>query len=139
MPGHWDAAVCAGVLGLTAVLLVRERRRRSRVEPGMARAARLSYEYLRLHLHQFREDVAQGAGPTVEGLAHVVMLRRQHVPLFGALLRAHRHELLELADARTLTHARSLELMRRVGALVRKDPLLRTDLEAALGPTNGAR
>ncbi|MFP2933948.1 hypothetical protein ACLESO_54265 [Pyxidicoccus sp. 3LG] len=62
----------------------------------------------------------------------MVNLRREHVPLFGTLLREHRGELLELADARTLTPARSLELMQRVGALIRADPLLRQDLETAL-------
>ncbi|MCY1019049.1 hypothetical protein [Pyxidicoccus sp. MSG2] len=102
------------------------------VAPHLVRAARLSHEYLRIHLGRFREDVMRGMGPTVEALASVVMLRREHVPLFGMLLQSHRHELLELADARTLTPARSLELIQRLGSLVREDPLLRKDLEAAL-------
>jgi hypothetical protein len=102
------------------------------VAPHLARAARLSHEYLRIHLDRFHEDVGRGRGPTVEALASVVMLRREHVPLFGMLLQSHRHELLALADARTLTPARSLELIQRVGSLVRGDPLLRKHFEAAL-------
>ncbi|MCP3139835.1 hypothetical protein [Pyxidicoccus xibeiensis] len=129
------------VLGLTAALGLYTRvqsRRRSWDAPELARAARLSHEYLRLRLPQFREDVVLGAGPTVEELAGVVNLRREHVPLFGTLLREHRGELLRLADASTLTPERSLELMQRVGALVRGDPLLRRDLEDAL-VAHGAR
>jgi hypothetical protein len=103
------------------------------VAPHLARAARLSHEYLRIHLGRFREDVMRGTGPTVESLALVVMLRREHVPLFGRLLQSHQDELLALADARTLTPARSLELIQRVGSLVREDPLLRRAFEAALG------
>ena len=102
------------------------------VAPHLARAARLSHEYLRIRLHQFHEDVALGMGPTVEALAAVVMLRREYVPLFGSLLKSHRDELLALADASTLTPARSLALMQRVGSLVREHPLLRSDFEAAL-------
>lgn len=102
------------------------------VAPHLVRAARLSHEYLRLRLGQFHEDVARGTGPTVEALASVVMVRREHVPLFGMLLKSHRDELRALADASTLTPARSLRLMQRVGSLVREDPLLRGDLEAAL-------
>ncbi len=103
------------------------------VPPGATRAARIAYEYLRLRLHQLREDVARGAGPMVDGLAGVVNVRREHVPHFGRVLRSHQGELLALADSRTLTPPRALELMRRVGALVLEDPLLRGDLEAAMG------
>lgn len=102
------------------------------VAPHLTRAARLSHEYLRMRLVQFRGDVVQGMGPTVEALASMVMLRREHVPLFGTLLKSHRDELLALADPRTLTPASALELMQRVGSLVREDPLLRRDFEAAL-------
>ncbi len=143
MQGQWRAEAViqlpllsvlrAQVRALVAFLRTRlKSRQREWVGPGMARAARLSHEYLRMRLPQFHQDVAQGTGRTVEELAEVVKLRREHVPLFGALLRAHHRELLALADPRTLTPARALKLMQRVGGLVLEDPLLRQDFTAAL-------
>lgn len=143
MKGQWSAAAViqlpllsvlrAQVRALVALLRIRaQSTQREWDGPGMARAARLSHEYLRLRLPQFRQDVAQGMGRTVEELAAVVNLRREHVPLFGALLQSHHRELLALADASTLTPARALKLMQRVGGLVLQDPLLRQDFTAAL-------
>jgi hypothetical protein len=133
--------VKVSLVGLSTTLgihaLVRQPRRPNEV-PDDKQTARLAHEYLCLRLHQFREDVALGAGPTVEELAEVVKLRQEHVPHFGKLLRSHRGELLTLADARTLTPERSLSLLRRVGALMLGDPLLRGDVETAL-VAQGAR
>ncbi len=144
MQGHWKAAFAIQLSllselrarGRALVCLTRGWLWRPRAvghEPGLGRAARLSHEYLRMRLPRFREDVTRGAGRTVEELASVVNVRREHVPLFGALLRAHRHELLALARARTLTAPRALRLMRRVGELVLEDPLLRPLPKGAIG------
>lgn len=131
MQGHWKAAFAIQAL----VCLARRWLQPSRPEgvaPGLGRAARLAHEYLRLRLPELHQDVARGAGRTVVELAAVVHLRPEHVPHFGALLRAHRRELLALADGRTLTAPRALRLMQRVGELVLGDPLLRHDLTTAL-------
>lgn len=95
----------------------------------MARAAQT---YLRSRTHQLREDLALGAGPTVEELAAMARIRRENLPAFGRLLRAHRQELLALADARALTPERAIAWLRRVGEIARTDPRLEEDRRAFL-------
>jgi hypothetical protein len=137
----------ATVIGLTATGLgvvfwqVAVRAMRPVPQPPTAPApeevARAAQTYLRSRSHQLREDLALGAGPSIEDLATVARIRREHVGLFGRLLRAHRHELLALADARTLTPERAVEWLRRVGELARADPRLEEDRRAFLSTSGG--
>lgn len=100
--------------------------------PSPQEAARAAQTYLRSRTHQLREDLALGAGPTIEELAALARIRREHLGPFGRLLRVHRLELLELADARMLTPQRAVEWMRRVGEIASTDPRLEEDRRAFL-------
>ncbi|WP_238539981.1 hypothetical protein [Corallococcus macrosporus] len=95
-------------------------------------AGRAAQVYLRARTHQLREDLALGAGPTVEDLAAAARIRREHLGLFGRVLRANRKELLALAEERTLTPDRALAWLERVGELARAEPLLEEDRRAFL-------
>ena len=109
--------------------------RRRGVEPK--ELGRTAQVYLRSRSHQLREDLALGAGPTVEDLAAAAHIRRENLGTFGRVLRAHRKELLVMADARTLTPARALAWLERVGELASTDPRLEADRVAFLS-TQGA-
>ncbi|MCP3099699.1 hypothetical protein LZ198_12555 [Myxococcus sp. K15C18031901] len=128
--------VAATVLGLGVVIwrayVASERRERARAEE-VGRAAQV---YLRARTHQLREDLALGAGPTVEDLAEAAHIRRENLGTFGRLLRTHRRELLEMADARTLTPDRALAWLERVGELARSDARLDEDRRAFLSARN---
>ncbi|MCY1019050.1 hypothetical protein [Pyxidicoccus sp. MSG2] len=104
-------------------------RRRGVAPKELGRSAQV---YLRSRTHQLREDLALGAGPTVEDLAAAAHIRRENLGTFGRVLRAHRQELLAMADARTLTPARALAWMERVGELASADPRLDEDRRAFL-------
>lgn len=97
-----------------------------------AEVGKAAQVYLRARAHQLREDLALGAGPTLEDLAAAARIRRENLDTFGRLLRGHRAELLALADARTLTPERALEWLQRVGELARADPRLEEDHQAFL-------
>jgi hypothetical protein len=135
----------ATVIGLTAAGLgvvfwqVMERGMRTVPPPSPSpqEVARAAQTYLRSRTHQLREDLALGAGPTVEDLAALARIRREHLGIFGRLLRAHRHELLALADERTLTPERAAAWLRRVGELARTDPRLEEDRRAFLATYGG--
>ncbi|MBJ6763609.1 hypothetical protein JGU66_22800 [Myxococcaceae bacterium JPH2] len=111
------------------VVAAAERRKQPPPPQEVGRAAQV---YLRARTHQLREDLALGAGPTVEDLAAAAHIRRSHVDIFGRLLRAHRQELLTLADARALTPERARAWLERVGELARTDPRLEEDRRAFL-------
>ncbi len=105
--------------------------------PSPQQVARAAQTYLRSRTHQLREDLALGAGPTVEDLASLAGIRREHLGVFGRLLRAHRTELLALAETRTLTPERALAWLRRVGEIARTDPRLEEDRSAFLARLAG--
>jgi hypothetical protein len=73
----------------------------------------------------------------VEELAAMARIRREHLGVFGRLLRSHRQELLALADVGALTSERALEWMRRVGELARTDPRLEEDRQAFIAAYEG--
>lgn len=133
----------ATVLGLTAAGLgavfwqaaqhaMREPPPASAPPPPPQEVSRAAQTYLRSRTHQLREDLALGAGPTIEELASLARIRRENLGVFGRLLRTHRQELLALADTRALTPARAVEWMRRVGELASTDPRLEEDRRAFL-------
>ncbi|MFP2933949.1 hypothetical protein ACLESO_54270 [Pyxidicoccus sp. 3LG] len=67
--GSRAALLVTVALGLATALGLYARQqtpRRAWAAPDLARAARLSHEYLRMRLHQLREDIARGMGPAVE-------------------------------------------------------------------------
>ena len=83
--------------------------------------------YLRGRTHQLREDLSLGAGPSIEDLAALAHIRRENLRLFGWVLRAHRVELLALADNATLTPERAMAWLARVGELATTQPPLQED------------
>ncbi|WP_241757908.1 hypothetical protein [Myxococcus landrumensis] len=127
--------VVATVIGLGVVIwrvAVSAERRRQRREANPEEVGRAAQVYLRSRTHQLREDLALGAGPTVEDLAAAANIRRENLGTFGRLLRANRGELLAMADTRTLTPERALAWLERVGELARTDPKLDEDRLAFL-------
>ena len=86
--------------------------------------------YLRGRTHQLRQDLALGAGPSIEDLATMARIRRDNLRLFGRLLREHRAELLSLAQTSTLTPERALAWLDRVGQLASTEPRLQEDRHA---------
>ena len=100
--------------------------------PPPAAVARAADAYLRSRTHQLREDLALGAGPSIDDLAQLAHIRRENLRLFGQVLRAHREELLALARPATLTPERALAWLERVGALAGTEPRLREDGRAFL-------
>jgi hypothetical protein len=124
--------------GLGAVFWQAAHRAMREPPPGAApppppqEVSRAAQMYLRSRTHQLREDLALGAGPTIEELASLARIRRENLGVFGRLLRTHRQELLVLADARALTPERAVEWMRRVGELASTDPRLEEDRRAFL-------
>lgn len=126
--------VAATVIGLGVVIwrVVAAAERRRQAPPPPEEVGRAAQVYLRSRTHQLREDLALGAGPTVEDLASAASIRRENLGTFGRLLRANRQELLAMADTRTLTPDRALAWLARVGELARTDPRLDEDRRAFL-------
>ena len=78
---------------------------------------------------QLKQDLALGAGPTLDDLAGLAGIAPAHRAHFGRVLQQHRDELLAPHE---LTPQAAARVMSRVGALVMADPLLRVDGQAAL-------
>ncbi len=94
--------------------------------------AKTSLVYLRANEFQLQQDLAFGAGPTLDDLASAAGVRRERRGEFGRLLQRNRQELLGLADARRLTPERALAFLARIGELMASHPTLRLDREAWL-------
>jgi hypothetical protein len=105
--------------------------------PSSEEIPQAAQTYLRSRTRQLREDLALGAGPSIEELASLARIRRENLGTFGRLLRAHRQELLALADARLLTPQRAVEWMRRVGEIASTDPRLEEDRRAFIAAYEG--
>jgi hypothetical protein len=86
--------------------------------------------YLRQNHNELEQDLATGTGPLVHDLAATLELPADHVPAFGALLKAHRGELREKAALKTLNPDRAMDFFRTLVALAKADPTLSGDLEA---------
>jgi hypothetical protein len=100
--------------------------------PPPANVGQAAQAYLRARTHQLREDLALGAGPSIEDLAAMARIRRENLRLFGRVLRENRGELLSLAESSTLTPERALGWLERVGQLARTEPRLEEDRLAFL-------
>ncbi|MBE4750149.1 hypothetical protein G4177_18450 [Corallococcus sp. ZKHCc1 1396] len=122
------------VLGLGVVIwqVYEHSERRKGFQPSAKEVGRAAQVYLRARTHQLREDLALGAGPTVEDLAQAARIRRENLDVFGRLLRSHRQELLALAEAKSLTPDRARAWLERVGELARTEPRLEEDRQAFL-------
>ncbi len=83
--------------------------------------------YLRANGEQLRQDLALGAGPTLDDLAAAAEVRPDHRPRFLKLLQRHRRELLALADLDRLTAEGALSFLSRIGELALADPILEED------------
>ena len=102
------------------------------------RAAEAAQAFLRANRFQLQEDLALGAGRSIDDLAALARIRAANVPRFAQLLRSHRSELLALADARALTPGRAALALRRIGELAAGDPVLAEDGRLALIAFDGA-
>ncbi len=118
-----------GGLGLTAATADQPGQREKQ---GAAAAA-----YLRANENQLRQDLALGAGRTVEDLAAAAGIRPENLPRFGRMLRRHRAELLAHLDGGPITHATALELLGRIGELAKQDPALAEDYRAFMAAHGG--
>ena len=78
---------------------------------------------------QLKQDLALGAGPSIDDLAGIAGIEPERRAHFGRVLQRHRQELLAPHE---LTPQQAAAVMARVGALVMGDPLLRIDGEAVL-------
>ncbi|WP_244224861.1 hypothetical protein [Corallococcus sicarius] len=135
------AVVALTVLGLGVVIWqVYEHSERGKPyhHPSPQEVGYAAQVYLRARTHQLREDLALGAGPTVEDLAQAARIRRENLDVFGRLLRAHRKELLAMAEVKTLTPERARAWLERVGELARTEPRLEEDRQAFLLRQEGA-
>ncbi|WP_233591304.1 MULTISPECIES: hypothetical protein [unclassified Corallococcus] len=134
------ATVALTVMGLGIVIWQSYERsaRRKGKRPSPKEVGHAAQVYLRARTHQLREDLALGAGPTVEDLAQAARIRRENLDVFGKLLRTHRKELLMMADAKTLTPERARAWLERVGQLARTEPRLEEDRQAFLQEQEGA-
>ncbi|WP_244238977.1 hypothetical protein [Corallococcus carmarthensis] len=134
------ATVALTVMGLGIVIWQSYERsaRRKGKRPSPKEVGHVAQVYLRARTHQLREDLALGAGPTVDDLAQAARIRRENLDVFGKLLRTHRKELLMMAEAKTLTPERARAWLERVGALARTEPRLEEDRQAFLLEQEGA-
>ena len=100
--------------------------------PPPANVGEAAQAYLRARTHQLREDLALGAGPSIEDLAAMARIRRENLRVFGRVLHEHRSELLALAESSSLTPEHALGWLARVGQLARTEQRLEEDRLAFL-------
>lgn len=100
-----------------------------------AAVEQVAHAYFKANARQFRQDLAMGAGYTVEDLAAAAEIRRENLGRFGRVLHNHRLELLELAEPSSLTPERAAALLKRIGELAGQDALLARDRDAFLART----
>lgn len=96
------------------------------------REAKAAQAFFRANRFQLEEDLALGAGRSIEDLAALARIRRENLPAFCRLLHLHREQLLELADADTLTPERAVRALRLVGELASTEPALAADGREAM-------
>ncbi len=99
--------------------------------------AQVALLYLRSNSDQLKQDLALGAGPTLDDLAGAAQIRRDHRGLFARVMQRNRRELLSLSDRGALTAERALQFLERVGTLVRADDVLREDYERWVSGLDG--
>lgn len=98
-------------------------------EPPTLDAMVMARAWLLANELQLREDLALGAGPTIDDLAGIAGIAPEHRGHFGQVLQRNRQRLLITPE---VTPEQAAEVMSRVGDLVMADPILRVDGGAAL-------
>lgn len=88
--------------------------------------------YLRQNAAQLAQDLTAGDGRTLLDLASAAEIRAEDYAVFASQLRAHRAELLALADASQLTRERAVSFMARVGELVKSHQTLAANYQSFL-------
>lgn len=73
--------------------------------------------YISAHQADLEQDLALGQGPTIRDLAEFAQVEPEHRSSFGKFLRKNRADLLDLANADTLTPARTQRFADRITAL----------------------
>ncbi|MGA9526378.1 MAG: DUF3015 family protein [Myxococcaceae bacterium] len=94
-----------------------------------AKRAQVALMYLRANSDQLKQDLALGAGPTLDDLAGAAQVRVEHRGRFAQVMQRNRRDLLSLSHVGQLTAERAVQFLEKVGTLVRADPLLREDYE----------
>lgn len=121
-----SALIASTVAGLAAAIYASAR---SGDDDNRARAAAA---YFRANSAQLRQDLALGAGPTVDDLAAAAEIPAVHRQHFARLLQRHRVELLAFGRLEELDAAGALALLARIGELVKADSVLQLDYQAYL-------
>lgn len=98
-------------------------------------AAALARAYLHDVGPALTQALASGRGPLVNDWAKALKMPPAHADALGALLHAHREELLELARPESLTRDRADRFFLRLAALIDADLMLASDLQALRAST----
>lgn len=88
--------------------------------------------YLRENTTQLIVDLTAGDGPTLRDFARVAEIDAANYARFASRLRAHRTELLDLADIERLDEHRAVAFLERIGELVKSDESLAQNYRAFL-------
>ncbi len=95
-------------------------------------AAKPAQAWLRANQRQLRQDLALGAGPTLEDLAAAAEVPRAHYAHFARLLASHRDDLLSPLKGSDVTLQAAVDVLSRIGAWALADAVLHEDAERAL-------
>jgi DNA mismatch repair ATPase MutL len=129
--GNTGALLSTTALGVTVagvgLLIWMRTRRADAVPPQTGKAAQ---SYLRANRHQLRQDLALGAGPSLDDLAQAAEIRVEHRARFERVLREHRQELDALLDAASEEPEMALALLSRIGEWAKGDPVLVMDFQS---------
>jgi hypothetical protein len=98
-----------------------------------------SHDWVKPHARQLRADLAAGAGPTIDDLAAMAGIRRQHLAHFGRLLRAQRTELLVHLEQDTLSPDATARMFLAIGRIGWSDPLIASEAGRALAARSAPR
>ncbi len=120
--------VAVGV-GLTLFFVIRARRNAA-AQPTEEQAKQAA-EWLDANLPQLKQDLALGAGPSLDDLAQAAEIPPAHRERFAALLQRHRAEILEPLDG-PLGPQLAVRVLSRIGQLATEDALLLADALAFL-------
>ncbi len=111
----------------------------SQQNPRRPQAEAAAYVYLKSIRHRLEEDLALGAGQSLEDLAELAGIRREHLSHFTRMLQRNRVELRALLEAKSLTPARAAVALRRIGEWAEADPQLVEDARGARAALAEAR
>ncbi|MFL5319820.1 MAG: DUF3015 family protein [Myxococcaceae bacterium] len=111
-------AVGVGATGTIAYLIARSSKAKATAEE-----AEVGSQWLDARQHELPEELAAGKGPSIDELAQSAAIPREHQERFGALLREHHEELLQIVETRKEPKD-SLRFYQRIQELMLADPEL---------------